>query len=334
MTETCPWCSAPRGAGDDCPRCGANYAKAEAIKAHGRAAPAERAPTAQATPPENAEVAELLYVQEVPDEWKEVGDAELEWQFCLAAIPAALVCAVAFHASGLGAALQRIFLTMPVHEFGHAVTAWFCGYTAIPTLWKTIVPETRGFIAPVLLGGAIGYMIYWAREKEKPALLYSGAALLAMQAIGTFFISPNTANMLITFGGDGMGMILAILLMASFFFGKRTQLYKGSLRWGFVVIGAAAFVDIYATWWKSRKDDSAIPYGTTGGMATDAMKLVDDHGWTLQLLVHRYVVLGICCLIALALVYAWGVWRAKTELEARQLAEKKSAWASRGRQAS
>lgn len=52
----------------------------------------------------------------------------------------------------------------------------------------------------------------------------------------------------------------------------------GSLRWGFVVIGAAAFVDIYATWWNARKDDSAIPYGTTGGMATDAMTLVDAYG--------------------------------------------------------
>ena len=104
-----------------------------------------------------------------------------------------------------------------------------------------------------------------------------------------------------------MGMILATLLMASFFFGKHTQLYKGSLRWGFVVIGAASFIDIYATWWKARKDESAIPYGTTGGMATDAMTLVDVYGWSLQTLVSRYVVLGVYCLIALALVYAWGV---------------------------
>ena len=135
--------------------------------------------------------------------------------------------------------------------------------------------------------------------------------------------------MWISFGGDGAGMILATLLMGSFFFGKRTQLYKGSLRWGFLVIGAAAFVDIYATWWKSRKDEGAIPYGTTGGMATDAMTLVDAYGWTLQTLVNRYVVLGVCCLIALALVYAWGVWRAKSEIETRRLAQKAAEWAQR-----
>ena len=68
---------------------------------------------------------------------------------------------------------------------------------------------------------------------------------------------------------------------------------------------------------------------TTGGMATDAMTLVDVHGWSLQTLVSRYVVLGVCCLIVLALVYAWGVRRAKSEVEARRLAAKTSDWASR-----
>jgi hypothetical protein len=274
--------------------------------------------------------ADLVYTEASPDEWKQVHDPELEWKFCLAAIPVALCIAIAFHASGLGASLQRIFLTMPVHEFGHAVTAWFCGYAAIPTLWKTIVPETRGLIAPLALFGALGYLTYHVRRT--PPLVYAGGALILLQAVATLGISSHTAQMWITFGGDGAGMILATLLMGSFFFGKNTQLYKGSLRWGFVVIGAAAFVDIYATWWKSRNDEGAIPYGTTGGMATDAMTLVDVHGWSLQTLVHRYVVLGLCCLIALALVYAWGVRRAKAEIKKRQLAQKKAELAMRKRE--
>jgi hypothetical protein len=160
-------------------------------------------------------------------------------------------------------------------------------------------------------------------------LLYAGGALLVLQGIATLGIKADTAQMLITFGGDGMGMILATLLMASFFFGKNTQLYKGALRWGFVVLGAAAFVEIYANWWWARKDEGAIPYGTTGSMATDAMKLVDEHGWTLQLLVHRYVVLGICCLIVLAIVYAWGVRDANSQREARRLAQRRRERADR-----
>lgn len=80
-----------------------------------------------------------------------------------------------------------------------------------------------------------------------------------MQVAGTFIIKIDNAQILITFGGDGTGMIIATLPMASFFCGKDTQLLKGSLRWGFAVIGAAGIIDIYATWWKSRRDESVIP---------------------------------------------------------------------------
>lgn len=278
---------------------------------------------AQQTSAELSGEAEASHIEEVPDAWAAVDDAELEWKFCLGAIPIALCIALAFNAFGLGASLQRIFLTMPVHEFGHAVTAWFCGYTAIPTLWKTLIPDTRGLIAPLALAGTLGYLIYRARQTQHMPLLYASGALLLLQATTTLGIKSETAQMLITFGGDGMGMVLATALMASFFVGKNTQLYKGSLRWGFVVIGAAAFIDIYATWWRARKDEGAIPYGTTGGMATDAMKLVDEHGWTLQLLVQRYVMLGVCCLIVLAIVYAWGVRCAHSQRQARRLVQRR-----------
>ncbi len=137
VTTSCPWCSAPRVTGSTCPRCGADYAKAEAIKTHGRAT-AEPPPVRIASDP-----AIRTATSASPAEWKAVTDPELEWKFCIAAIPLALCAAIAFHASGMGAMLQRIFLTMPVHEFGHAVTAWFCGYAAVPTLWKTLIPETR-----------------------------------------------------------------------------------------------------------------------------------------------------------------------------------------------
>lgn len=320
MTATCPWCSAPRDSGPACPSCGAIYAKAEAIKAHGRAAPGVLPPSVTAA---GFDSAAAIEEEASTGDWSEVEDAALEWKFCLGAIPITLFIAVLFHVSSLGAALQRIFLTMPVHEFGHAVTAWFCGYTAIPTLWQTLVPDSRGFIAPVLLFGALVYMTYRAHLANKLPVMIAGGGLILLQAIFTLGLKPETARMLITFGGDGAGMILATLLMGSFFFGKRTQLYKGSLRWGFVVIGAAAFVDIYATWWKARKDVGAVPYGTTGGMATDSMTLVDTYGWTLQTLINRYVVLGLCCLFALALVYAWGVLKAKKEMEARRDAEGK-----------
>ncbi len=241
-----------------------------------------------------------------------VADPELEWKFCAAAIPAMLCAALAFHAAGAGHFLQRTFLAMPVHELGHAVTAWLCGYTAIPTLWKTLVPEERGFAAPVLLAGGMAYMMLRAWRAEQRPLLALGGAVLLLQAVGTFGIREKTAQMLVTFGGDALGMVLATLLMACFFFGKETQLYKGALRWGFAAIGAAAFVDMFSVWWAARRDSAKIPFGEMEGVGlSDATKLVDDFGWDADQLVRRHVMVGVCCLLALAAVYAWGVWQAR-----------------------
>jgi len=238
-----------------------------------------------------------------------VDDPVLEFKLCVAAIPAALLLGALFHYLTPG--LQRIVFGMPLHELGHAVAAWFCGHWAIPTLWKTLVAEERGIVMPVLLAGGLGFMMFSAYKAEKIYLVVLGAVLLAVQAFGTFYIRDLTAEMVFTFGGDGIGMVLAVMLMATFFFGKRTQLYKGWLRWGFLVIGAAAFSDMFATWWASRTDIGKIPYGEIEGVGlSDPAKLVELHGWSVQMVVRRFLAVGFACLAALAAVYAWGVWTA------------------------
>lgn len=240
-----------------------------------------------------------------------VEDPALEFKLCVAAIPTMLLLGLAFHLMTPG--LQRVVFGMPIHELGHAVTAWFCGHAALPTLWKTLVAEERGWLAPLALAGAIGYMMVRAHVAGKTYLVVLGAALLVVQGLGTFYIKETTALALFSFGGDAMGMVIATALMASFFFGKRTQLYKGWLRWGFLVIGAAAFSDMFATWWKALSDTGAIPYGEIEGVGlSDSARLVEDWGWNIRDMVRRFVTVGLACLAALALVYAWGVreaWR-------------------------
>lgn len=235
-----------------------------------------------------------------------VEDPLWEFKLCVAALPAMLLLALLFHFLTPG--VQRIALGMPVHELGHAVAAWFTGFWAIPTLWKTLVPEERSLIAPLLLAGAIGWMMWSAWRAEKAYLVALGVVLLVVQAVGTFGLREDKAVAIYTFGGDGIGMVLATLLMASFFFGKRSQLYRGSLRWGFLAIGAAAFVDMFATWLAALRDRNDIPIGEIEGVGlSDAARLLGEHLWDERALVHRFVTVGVLCLIALALVYAWGV---------------------------
>jgi hypothetical protein len=312
MTATCPWCNAPRSDGTSCPKCGADYAKAEAIRKHGRASAATTAPaqppTTTAAQPLRREEgsATLLSVMVEPEA---VDDRELELKFCIAAIPAMLLVAILFNL--FAHFLQRTFLTMPVHELGHAVASWLTGYWAIPTLWKTLTAESRGFLMPLVILGGAGWLFYKGWADDKRALVALAAAIALLQIAGTFVISENTSQMLIVFGGDAGGMILATLLMISFFFGKQTQLYKGSLRWGFVAIGAAAFVDMFGVWISSKRDRSNIPFGEIDGVGhSDATRLVDDFGWSDDALINRHLAVGVVCLLVLAAVYAWGVRRA------------------------
>ena len=294
---TCPKCGVPRDEGTTCLSCGVIYAKAELAAARdlalGNAASKSIRDALPAIRPQPA-----------------VEDPALEVKFCVAAIPAALLLGVLFHLAT--PFLQRTVFGMPVHELGHAASAWFTGHWAIPTLWKTLHAEERGFVMPLVLLGALGWMIAGALRAGERALAGLGAVLILLQAWGTLFISKRSADALIVFGGDGIGMVLATALMCSFFFGKETQLYKGSLRWGFVVLGAGAFVDMFATWWAARSDFGRIPFGEQEYVgASDALRLVDGFGWATEVLVRRYVVLGLACLVVLAAVYAWGVWQAR-----------------------
>jgi len=265
---------------------------------------------AAAAPAETPKPAGLVPGSLIEDP-ERVEDPAREWKLCAGAVPAMLLLAVAFHSFELGHFVQRTFLTMPVHELGHALAAWFSGFGAMPTLWHTNVSEARGIGTPVLLLGLLGFLVVRAWRAQNYALVALGGALIVVQAVCTLGIKPKTAEMLVVFGGDAVGMILAAALMGSFFFGKGSDLYKGGLRWGFLAIGAAAYVDMFEVWMAARRDTARIPFGEQeGGALSDATRLVDDFGWTGDELVRRHFVLGVVCLLAVIAVWAWGVWRA------------------------
>ncbi|MFT7472739.1 MAG: hypothetical protein ACI8XU_002643, partial [Kiritimatiellia bacterium] len=61
--------------------------------------------------------------------------------------PSMLAFAFLVQLSGYGTSIQRIAFTMPVLELGHATVAGFCGFNAVPTLWKTISSRNRSIAA-------------------------------------------------------------------------------------------------------------------------------------------------------------------------------------------
>jgi hypothetical protein len=234
-----------------------------------------------------------------------------EWKLRAGAVPTAIVLALLFHSCETGHFAQRSALSMPLHELGHAITAWWCGFSAIPTLWKTLIPESRGLVMPVAVAALEGFLVWRGWVSGKNAVFALGAGLGVLQFFA-YTSTPDTAHMAITFGGDAGGMVLGTGLMLLFFVPEGSKLREHHLRYGFLAIGAAGFVDSFATWWSARSNPDAIPFGEIEGVGlSDPSKLVEDHGWTDAQVVDRYVTVGTACAIVLVVVWLWATWSAR-----------------------
>lgn len=299
---SCPRCGAARATGPECPRCGVIYAKA---RPRAPAAPPPEEPcrggdAAAAGPP-------LPAARWTGDE----DEARRELLIRTIAPPAALALAWAVVATGPGHAVLRTFLSMWVHELGHAVTAWLCGYGAFPGPWRTPVSAGRLPLVIALVTAALGALAWRGWRDGRPALVAAAAAGLAAQLVGT--LQPaSAARALVSFGGDAGSMVLGAALVATIWSDPEGPLGRGSLRWGFLAIGAAALADALHTWLRAWRDPGELPLGEIEGVGlSDASALMAVHRWSAAALSGRYVALGLACLAALAVGYAVAAVRAR-----------------------
>ncbi|MCY1043745.1 hypothetical protein OV208_20665 [Corallococcus sp. bb12-1] len=335
-SASCPRCGAPRVDGLECPACGVIYLRAEARAATRQAeereaakrgavvreaedqrlalrealeahtAPAFVPPLVAARPEQDAALEGITFHEDTD------GEDAREARLRLVVLPAALLVAtLAVHSPGFHA-LMRIFLTMPVHELGHAVTAWLCGFSATPSFWATTVSEERSLFIPLALAGLLATLTYQGWKRRRWTWLGVGAVLLLAQAVGTLGLDRLQARSMITFGGDAGMMVLGTALMATFYVPSGHYLRRNALRWGFVAIGAAAFMDGFEQWWAALSHVERIPFGQNEGSGlSDPSKLVRTYGWNISHLIRRYVAVGITCLSALGLLYLGALWRVR-----------------------
>jgi hypothetical protein len=275
-----------------CPRCGKPLRSARGC---GDCGPAARSGQPPPAAPTTWEIPRL--------------EAAIERRFRQFAVPVALILAWGIAHAGFARLLMRTGLSMWIHELGHAVAAWMCGRFAFPGPWFTPVGSARSLWMVAGVTAAIGFGIY-RLGRARNAWVLVVALLLPLQAICSFALSGHRADTLIIWAGDGGCMILGTLLILSFYARPSSPLRKGWLRWGFLVIGAAAFADAFATWWAARTDRDAIPFGENEGRGpSDPTVLVFQHGYSIPGLVDSFVWTGVLCLVVLAVAYGLGLRR-------------------------
>ncbi len=237
-------------------------------------------------------------------------DARLELKLRLFALPVVLLGAWVVAGSGLRIVL-RTFLSMWVHETGHAMAAWLSGFVAFPGPWFTPVFVDRSILVTLVFASAVGWLVYRAWMERRLTLAVTGVVVLMAQAVCTL-LQPQRVQAFIIFSGDGGCFLLGTLLMASFYVRRESRIFQDGLRWGFLMIGAAAFMDAFRTWWGALEAVDRIPFGENVGQGlSDPTRLVDEFGWSIQDMVHRYEWLALVCLAVLVVAYVKGIMQAR-----------------------
>lgn len=162
-------------------------------------------------------------------EW-EATEAQLEGRLRTWAIPVALLVAFLLVSTGPGHFLARVFLSMWVHEIGHATTAWLCGFPAFPGPWLTPMAQSRSGAFGFLVFAALAAGTYRAWRTGRRRLALALAGLLLIQLFCTLGLSVPRAKQLIVFMGDGGCLVLGSLLMLTVYAPEESALKRGWLR--------------------------------------------------------------------------------------------------------
>jgi hypothetical protein len=225
------------------------------------------------------------------------------------AVPAGLLVARLLMGVSMAQAMTRIWVSMWFHELGHAVTAWFCGFTAMPMPWVTSIGQERSWLMVAALAVAIGLLFRFGWQTEQKGIWGLAVGLWAVQAVGTLGASQPRAQLWITFGGDGGALVIGALFVLAFHLRFDEAPHWGELRWGVLGLGALSWAEVFTQWWRARTDPDSIPFGEIEGVGlSDPTKLVQLGGWEPEQVVSRYVLLGSVCLGVMLAVWAWQVW--------------------------
>ena len=271
---------------DECLKCGLIFARYQAFE--------------QAVAEVSSDVPERS-PQEVAEQQRK---AKNEFLYRIFALPGALLLGWLLN---LAVPTITAFLAMWLHEFGHAIAGWLCGYAAFPTAWITMIPDERGRWISIVLGAATVAGGYFAFRLRRWFWFVASAGVFVLFFLGN--LQPEAhARLLFTFWGEGGAYVLATVLMLSFYARADSPITRNQVRWGLLVLGAMGFWSVYSRWAGGFENISQFLDDTDSrGIPSDMRVLTLVYGWTTYALIHSYRNLGHACLLVLAGAYSAGL---------------------------
>ncbi|BAQ65446.1 molecular chaperone DnaJ [Geminocystis sp. NIES-3709] len=205
------------------------------------------------------------------------------------------------------------FISMWVHEFGHATVAWFSGYRAMVTFAGTIMSFNRSLFVYFGILILIGLTFYSGWKEKKKTVMIVCVILAIVQFILTWKTSYSTYQMLLYFGGIGGEFYLSTLLIIAFYWRLPEKFYWEFWRFFALVIGTIVFWGNFTKWHKISVGKAQIPWGTfwggRGDSGGDLNVLNNEVGWSTEQIINIYNTLGFICLLVIIGTYLYYLWK-------------------------
>lgn len=204
------------------------------------------------------------------------------------------------------------FISMWIHEFGHATIAWLSGYNAMITFAGTVIGINRSLFVYFGLLIIISLTYYFSWKEGKKNIMIFCIFLAIFQFILTWNISYSTYEMLLYFGGIGGEFYLSTLLIITFYWRLPKKFYWEFWRFFALLIGTITFWGSFTKWQRILLGKEQIPLGTFWGGRGDSggdLNVLNDIGWSINQIIDTYNTLGFICLLVIVSTYLYYLWK-------------------------
>ncbi len=234
------------------------------------------------------------------------------------ALPIVFLLSAVLHWIGFDSLLlgMRIW----IHEFGHAVVAWFSGRqaTPLPFGW-TNVNLDRSLIVYGCFLTLWGLLFYTGWKEQKRGSMVVATIAIVLQFWMTWFLSQDKFEMWFAFGGVGGEFYLSTLLALGFYLPLPDKWRWDFWRYPALFMGASTFLNSFSFWHQIKRGVADIPWGTMLNGSGDAggdMNQLRDFGWSDVHIINSYLTIGQLCFLAMVVVYALRVvqWNRKARV--------------------